>query len=105
MHGLDEVSRKIGELEADAEHAIKQRAALFKLVAEIKDDLSRVSSDQQRILAWQGEFDRNMKPLLEEFQRWKQRGFGLVLLFLTAAMGGGVISTAWINELLKPWSP
>lgn len=85
MTTLAELSRQIGELQADMRESAKQRDKLFEKLDEVETTMGQFVNIIRDVA--------EMKTEVESFKRLKHRGYGMIIgtTILGGGIGGGLI--------------
>lgn len=101
MNNLDEISRLLGNIEAKQTIANGQLEALFKRVDDIRKEqaetLGIVKELNSRVDLLENELAQDVVPTVQEVQRLKQRGIGILTTIGLLSAGAGYL----LNKGLK----
>ena len=105
MADLDQISAAIGSLQADAAETTRRSAVFFAKLDDIHDCLHEIKGSMSITalanVALNVDIDTNIKPVIEDYKRQKQRGLGLLAGVTIGAGAAGGSLAAWLLKATK----
>ncbi len=88
MEGDNDLYLMLGQLKAENIEAKRQRELLFEKISEVKKDTGGLPQLRQDV--------ETMKPVVDDYQKLRQRGIGVIATVGLLSAGGGVaLSRLW----------
>lgn len=103
MSELDQISRLLGSIEAKQTTNNQQLKALFGKVDTMRKEHSEllgvVKELNSRLDVLESELAEDVVPMVQEFQRLKQRGIGILTIIGLLSAGAGFLLTKVLKYL------